>query len=112
MEHVIAWIALACLVLVCATATTVASRLAYGNSRSIGSLASAEFAARSRRARSAGWLCSAAWIVSAVVALLVFWPPTGWLVGSVAGSAVLLVAILLGLDDPRTIEIDEQFLDE
>ncbi len=111
MGNLIGWIALACLVLVCATATTVASRLAYGRSPAIASLSSAEFAARFRRARSAGWLLSIAWILSSILALLVFWPPNGLLVGYLAGSVVLLVAILMGLDNPRTIEFDEKHLD-
>ena len=111
MGHVIAWVGLACLVLACAIATTVARRLAYGNPRSVSSLSPAEFEVKFHRARSVGWLCSAAWIVSAVLALLMFWPPNGWLVGSLAAGAVLLVAALLGLDDPRTLDVDERWLD-
>lgn len=112
MRNVIAWIAGACLVVACAAATTVASRLAYGDSRSIGLLPSAALEARFRRARSVGWLCSLAWILSAILALLVFWPPTGWVVGTLTGTAVLLVAILVGLDHPRTFEVDEGYFDE
>jgi hypothetical protein len=109
MGNLIIWIALAGLVVVCATATAVAKRFAYGNPRSIGSLAPAEFEARFRRARSAGWTCASAWIFAVVLALWVFWPPTGWLIGFFAGSAVLLVAILIGLDDPRAVEVEEYF---
>ena len=75
------------------------------------SLSPDEFELRFLRARSVGWLCSAAWIVSAVLALLMFWPPNGWLVGSLAVGAVLLVAALIGLDPPSTLDVDERWLD-
>jgi hypothetical protein len=58
-----------------------------------------------------GWLCALAWIGSVILALLFFWPPTGWLVGIFAGTAVILVAALVGLDHPRTFGIDERDLD-
>jgi hypothetical protein len=112
MGNVSAWIALACLVVVCAVATTIASRLAYGDSRAFGSLSPAESEVGLRRARSAGWYISTAWILSAILLFIVFWPPTAWLLGSLAGSAVLLVATLIGLDHPRTFEDDLEHMDE
>ena len=109
MSNVFTWIALPCIVVVPPLATTVVSRLAYGSSRTIDSLSPAEFEARFRRARSAGWLCSCAWIISAVLVLLLLWPPTGWVIGYLAVSAVMLVAVLIGLDAPRTSRMIERY---
>src|SRR5262245_3488384 len=112
MGNVTAWIALACLAVVCAVVTTIASRLAYGDSRAFGSLSPAESEARFRRARSAGWYISTAWIFLAILSFIAFWPPSIWLMGFLAGSAVLLVAVLIGLDHPRTSDDDLEDLDD
>ena len=109
MGHLTAWISLAVLVLVCAAATTIAKRVAYGDSRAFDALSPSDFEARSRRARSAGWTCALVWIFLVIIALWVFWPPTGWIVGLFAATAVLLVAVLIGLNDPRSADHEERF---
>lgn len=112
MGNVSTWIALACLVVVCALATTLATRVAYGSAQTRAALSAAELERRFRRARLAGWILSLSSIFVASLSLVAFWPPTGWLVGALAGMAVLLVAILVGLDHPRAYDIDESFLDD
>jgi len=112
MGNVTGWVALACIVVACGTATTVASRFAYGDSRSIGALKPAELEARFQRARRMGWYVSLAWTLLIILALLISWPPRGLMMGTFGCTALLLVALLIGLDHPRMDDLDERYFDE
>jgi hypothetical protein len=104
MSNVRTWIALSALVLLGASITTLVARLAYGRRGSLRLLPKPEASRLVRRARDIGWAACFIWVfLSALVVILVRLEMQMllWYLGT---SSAILVAVAVGLRDPREDE--------